>query len=70
MTVTIELDEVRTVLLERLAAKAGLTLSEYVEQTMIHLADAPPPPGPVKTFEQATKYILAKNAELYRRLAK
>ena len=70
MTVTIELDETRAALLEQLALDANLTLAEFVAEAMNQIADAPPPPGPVKSFDVALKYILAKNAELYRRLAK
>jgi antitoxin FitA len=63
-TLSISLSDDRQARLRSLAERAGLTVEEYLQRRVEKLLD-----GPDDAFNQAARYVLDKNAELYRRLA-
>jgi hypothetical protein len=63
-TIAIPLSDERAAQLRLRAAQAGLTPEEFLRRRVEQILDRPDEP-----FHQAAAYVLAKNAELYRRLA-
>ncbi|MCC6626755.1 MAG: DNA-binding protein [Chloroflexi bacterium] len=63
-TLTIDLPSERWQQLVDLAQRVGLTPEALVRATIDDLLERPD-----ATYRQALEYVLAKNAELYRRLA-
>jgi hypothetical protein len=63
-TITIPLSEERLAQLQTWAEQAGLSPEDYLRRRVEQLLDRPDEP-----FRQAARYVLKKNAELYRRLA-
>jgi hypothetical protein len=63
-TITIPLSDERAAQLRVWAEQAGLPPEEFLRRRVEHLLDQPD-----EQFHQAAKYVLEKNAELYRRLA-
>jgi antitoxin FitA len=63
-TITIALDDERMRRLREAANLQGRTVEEMIGQTIDDYFTRR------QTFENAADYVLAKNAELYRRLAK
>ena len=62
--ITIPLSEERLAQLRIWAEQVGLTPEEFLRRRIDQLLDRPDEP-----FRQAAAYVIAKNAELYRRLA-
>ena len=50
--------------LQAMATRLGITPEDLVRLSVTHLLA-----GPDESFQQAADYVLAENAELYRRLA-
>lgn len=63
-SITVALPEDRLVKLKELAKQLGVVPEELVQVSIEELLSRPE-----TDFEQAVDYVLAKNAELYRRLA-
>ena len=63
--ITIMLSEERVRKLQELAAASGVAPEELVRQSVEQWLA-----GPKKDFAEVAAYVLHKNAELYRRLAK
>ncbi len=63
-SITVALPEDRLVKLKEMARQLGVVPEELVRVSIEELLSRPEP-----DFEQAVDYVLAKNAELYRRLA-
>jgi hypothetical protein len=63
-SITVALPEDRLVKLKELATQLGVVPEELVRVSIEELLSRPE-----ADFEQAVDYVLAKNAELYRRLA-
>jgi len=63
-TLTVELDQAKATLLREKARMYGLGAEEFVTASIEELIAHPEP-----EFEAAVRRVLAKNHELYRRLA-
>jgi len=63
-TIAVPISDERLARLRDLATRAGVTPEEYVGRHLDELLA-----GPVEPFDDAAAYVLAKNAELYRRLS-
>ena len=63
-TITVPISEEQLIELKKLSAKLDVTPEELVRISIEELLTRPE-----ETFQQASDYILKKNAELYRRLA-
>lgn len=63
-TLTISLPEERLVKLQEMAARFSVTPEELASVGVEELLSRPE-----EAFERAARYVLQKNAELYRRLA-
>jgi len=63
-TITIPLPDDKAARLRTLAEQAGLSPEELLRRHVEQLLDRPD-----EAFAEATRYVLEKNAELYRRLA-
>jgi hypothetical protein len=64
VTLSIQLPEVQATELASLAARLGVTVEELATAQILDLLAKPDP-----RFDQAARYVLEKNRELYRRLA-
>jgi hypothetical protein len=63
-TITVQLDDAKAALLQKKADKYGLSLDHFVKASIEDLLAQPEP-----DFEAAMRRVLAKNEELYKRLA-
>ncbi|MFO0927250.1 MAG: DNA-binding protein [Gemmataceae bacterium] len=63
-TITIPLSEERLAQLQTLAEQAGLSPEEFLRRQVEQLLARPD-----EAFAEAARYVLQKNAELYRRQA-
>ncbi|MBW2011227.1 MAG: DNA-binding protein [Deltaproteobacteria bacterium] len=63
-TITAQLDDSKAALLQEKAEKLGVSLDQFVKAS---IEDLPAQPEP--DFEAAMRKVLAKNEELYKRLA-
>lgn len=63
-TLTVTIDDRKAVALKDRAEHFGLPLEDLLMASIENLVNQPE-----KEFEQAAKHVLAKNRELYRRLA-
>jgi antitoxin FitA len=63
--VSIPLSDERLAKLEALAQQAGLPVEEFLRRRVEQLLDRPD-----EQFRKTADYVLQKNAELYRRLAR
>ena len=62
--ITVHLDDSKAALLREKSEKHGLSLDQFVKATIEDLLAQPEP-----DFEAAMRRVLAKNEELYKRLA-
>ena len=62
--ITVQLDDSKAALLREKSEKYGLSLDQFVKATIEDLLAQPEP-----DFEGAMRRVLAKNEELYKRLA-
>ena len=62
--ITVELDEEKSSLLREKAQRYGLSADQFVTASIEDLLAQPDP-----EFDEATRKVLSKNKELYRRLA-
>ncbi len=70
MTITIELSVEQAARLDALAAAAGVGAADLARQQVVGLIEQQPTFASDAAFREAADYVLAKNAELYRRLSK
>ena len=63
MTLTLALTDEESVALQQAAAEAGVSVEELARRVILTHLDRS------RTFGEAAQFTLAKNAELYRRLA-
>ena len=63
-SITIEMTEERLARLREVAARLGVSPEELVRVSVEELLA-----NPDEKFDEAARYVLKKNAELYRRLA-
>ena len=63
-TITITLADDQFAQLQAIATQQGLTVESLVQAKIATLVDQPQP-----SFQEASDYVLQKNAELYQRLA-
>jgi hypothetical protein len=63
-TITVQLEDSKAALLQEKAQKYGLSLDQFVKASIEDLLAQPEP-----DFEAAMLRVLAKNKELYKRLA-
>jgi len=63
-TITVQLDDSKAALLQEKAEKLGVSLDQFVKASIEDLLAQPEP-----DFEAAMRKVLAKNEELYKRLA-
>ncbi len=63
-TITVQLDDSKAALLQEKAGKHGLSLDQLIKASIEDLLAQPEP-----DFEAAMRRVLAKNEELYKRLA-